>query len=99
MGRGFDSLPAGQSVGDVGPIPQVAEFVVAVAQLVESQIVILVVVGSNPIGHPTHFRRFLPFGASPSMGSAISFRRFRSLHLSRRRCFVAALRPFFRPME
>ena len=31
---------------------------VAVAQLVESQIVILVVVGSNPIGHPTpHLRR------------------------------------------
>ena len=27
--------------------------VVAVAQLVESQIVILVVVGSSPIGHPT----------------------------------------------
>ncbi len=27
---------------------------VAVAQLVESQIVILVVVGSNPIGHPIY---------------------------------------------
>ena len=99
MGRGFDSLPAGQSVGDVGSIAQVSEFVVAVAQLVESQIVILVVVGSNPIGHPTHFRRFPPFRAFPSMGSAVSFRRFRSRHLSRRQCFVAALWPFFRPME
>ena len=28
-------------------------FVVAVVQLVERQIVILVVVGSSPIGHPT----------------------------------------------
>ena len=28
---------------------------VAVAQLVESQIVILVVVGSSPIGHPTEY--------------------------------------------
>jgi hypothetical protein len=40
--------------------------VVAVAQLVESQIVILVVVGSSPIGHPTEppsprsFPRALP---------------------------------------
>ena len=30
---------------------------VAVAQLVESQIVILVVVGSSPIGHPTKFKQ------------------------------------------
>ena len=29
---------------------------VAVAQLVESQIVILVVVGSSPISHPSSFR-------------------------------------------
>ena len=29
--------------------------VVAIAQLVESQIVILVVVGSSPISHPTDF--------------------------------------------
>jgi hypothetical protein len=31
--------------------------VVAIAQLVESQIVILVVVGSSPISHPTRFKR------------------------------------------
>ncbi len=31
--------------------------VVAVAQLVESQIVILVVVGSSPIGHPTGYKK------------------------------------------
>ena len=30
---------------------------VAVAQLVESQIVILVVVGSSPIGHPTEYKK------------------------------------------
>ena len=29
---------------------------VTVAQLVESRIVVPVVVGSNPIGHPTHTR-------------------------------------------
>ena len=37
--------------------------VVAVAQLVESRIVIPVVVGSSPIGHPTNtkgYRVFLP---------------------------------------
>ena len=32
-------------------------FVVAVVQLVERQIVILVVVGSSPIGHPTFFTK------------------------------------------
>ena len=34
---------------------------VAVAQLVESQIVILVVVGSSPIGHPKSFKQKAQF--------------------------------------
>jgi hypothetical protein len=34
--------------------------VVTVAQLVESQIVILVVVGSSPIGHPIFFSAYPP---------------------------------------
>jgi hypothetical protein len=38
--------------------------VVAVAQLVESQIVILVVVGSSPIGHPTEPPSLAAFTAS-----------------------------------
>ena len=36
---------------------------VAVAQLVESQIVILVVVGSSPISHPKLFKQNRHFGA------------------------------------
>ncbi|MEY4194606.1 MAG: hypothetical protein RLZZ226_974 [Pseudomonadota bacterium] len=34
---------------------------VAVAQLVEPRIVIPVVVGSSPIGHPTSLHQFKPF--------------------------------------
>jgi hypothetical protein len=49
---------------------------VAVAQLVESQIVILVVVGSSPISHPTNplLRRRRPsignFGGGPSRSNS-----------------------------
>ena len=52
---------------------------VAVAQLVESQIVILVVVGSNPIGHPTLHRAFPTKCDSPTATSlpAPSFLPFR----------------------
>ena len=42
---------------------------VAVAQLVESQIVILVVVGSSPISHPNHFPH-ASWPAQPASGSA-----------------------------
>ena len=44
--------------------------VVAVAQLVESQIVILVVVGSSPIGHPNETRRSVPRTSVVSLPAA-----------------------------
>ena len=65
MGQGFESLKT--------------HHVVDVVQLVERQIVILVVVGSSPIVHPTKIG-MSPSGKAPDFDSGI--RRFKSCYPS-----------------
>ena len=66
MGQGFESLKT--------------HHMVAVVQLVERQIVVLVVVGSSPTGHPIIFNGISPSGKAPHFDCGI--RRFKSCYPS-----------------
>ena len=52
----FGLFAVEHEISGVSDLVSTQENVVAVAQLVESRIVIPVVVGSSPISHPTEFK-------------------------------------------